>query len=252
MTRVKRWRAVGYVVLAAVATFPCALAGEAHIKYVYELGASPNDGANPGNLLEWIDGSLYGAAGATNASCGSFFRIVNGGGGPLGSWDCAAGNLNPAGLTPGADGYLYGSATGLERKFTTVFRLTPGGQTTPFVRIPFADGFDFSQLVPFGEGSFFVSAMGGGPGDFCRGSIGCGTILLEPASGPVGTLVSIRGERFVQVSGVRFGGGASGTPLVINPSAMTVTVPAGAASGPLTIIAASGAGQTPGTFTVTP
>ncbi len=177
MTRMKRCRAVGFVVLAGVATFPRALAGEAHIKYIYELGASSNDGANPGNLLEWIDGSLYGAAGATNSNCGSLFRIVDGAGGALGSWDCAAGSLNPAGLAPGADGNLSGSATGLERKFSTVFRLTPGGQTTPFVRIPFADGFDFSQLVPFGEGSFFVSAMGGGPGDFCTGSIGCGTIL---------------------------------------------------------------------------
>ncbi len=46
MLRVKRWRAVGFAVLSAVATFPCARAGEAHIKYVYELGASPNDGAN--------------------------------------------------------------------------------------------------------------------------------------------------------------------------------------------------------------
>lgn len=480
MTQMKLRCAPWVAILTGLAGLSAARAGEPRIKYVYQLGVSSDDGANPGNLLEWIDGSLYGAAGATNSSCGSIFRIVDGVGTTLGKWDCSKGSLNPAGFTAGDDGNLYGTATGLAQRFSTLFRLNPDGVATSIVRIPYADGLYFSQLVPFGDRSFFVSAMGGGDGKYCQNPVGCGTVFritlpgevdlvetfdggivdpvnpnglvlakdgyfygasrteglgsfgyygtvfqvdpnggvriiyefsdqnspetpsgpltlgkdgslygvgefggnaegsndqgdggvfqldvngnrkmyvdfdgyngrypmgnlvlandgnlygttfqgggisrgfgtifrmtptgalsavytftgeptdaeypqfgmiqasdgklygtangglhgqgvvfqldlglkprppelrnFEPASGPVGTVVSIRGDRFVRVSGVRFGVGTMSTPMVISPGAMTVTVPEGAVSGPLTISAAAGSGQSAGTFTVT-
>ncbi|WP_346732716.1 IPT/TIG domain-containing protein [Chloracidobacterium aggregatum] len=60
---------------------------------------------------------------------------------------------------------------------------------------------------------------------------------FAPTSGPVGTIVTISGSGFVQVSEVRFGGVAA-TFTVNSPTQITATVPPGAATGPISIAAA--------------
>jgi flagellar hook-basal body complex protein FliE len=60
---------------------------------------------------------------------------------------------------------------------------------------------------------------------------------FTPPSGPVGTIVTISGSGFVQVSEVRFGGVAA-TFTVNSPTQITATVPPGAATGPISIAAA--------------
>ncbi|WP_198539665.1 IPT/TIG domain-containing protein, partial [Chloracidobacterium thermophilum] len=60
---------------------------------------------------------------------------------------------------------------------------------------------------------------------------------FTPPSGPVGTIVTISGSGFVQVSDVRFGGVAA-TFTVNSPTQITATVPPGAATGPISIAAA--------------
>ncbi len=163
------------------------------------------------------------------------------------------------------DGNLYGvtyQGGGINRGYGTIFRLTPTGTLTAIYTFT-GDSTDAEYpqygMIQASDGKLYGTANGGvyGQGVVFQLDLGLNPRppeprRFEPASGPAGTVVSVRGEGFVRVSGVRFNGGATATPVMINPGAITVTVPAGAASGPLTITAASGAGQTPGTFTVTP
>ncbi len=73
---------------------------------------------------------------------------------------------------------------------------------------------------------------------------------FSPTSGPAGTLVTITGRNFVSVSSVKFGDvEANGFSAV--GSQISVSVPAGAKSGLITITAPSGAGQSAANFFVT-
>lgn len=75
---------------------------------------------------------------------------------------------------------------------------------------------------------------------------------FNPKTGPVGTAITITGTNFTGVTQVRFGGGVSASPTVnAAGTEIRVNVPAGAQSGPLTLVKA-GCADTPTTsFTVT-
>jgi hypothetical protein len=76
---------------------------------------------------------------------------------------------------------------------------------------------------------------------------------FSPASGPAGTVVSINGVGFNAGSKVKFNGKAATTTHFLSSTHLTATVPAGAASGPLTVTnstAPTGTVTAPAPFTV--
>jgi hypothetical protein len=72
---------------------------------------------------------------------------------------------------------------------------------------------------------------------------------FSPTSGPVGTVVTITGSGFVEVSAVRFGGVAA-TFTVNSPTQITATVPAGATTGPISVITPGGTATSSTPFVV--
>jgi len=73
---------------------------------------------------------------------------------------------------------------------------------------------------------------------------------LSPASGPVGTSVTLTGTNLTGVTSVSFNGTAASTFLVVSATSLTATVPAGATSGPVAATTGSGTATGPA-FTVT-
>lgn len=82
-------------------------------------------------------------------------------------------------------------------------------------------------------------------------------IAVTPDSGGVGTEVTINGENFgchgcgTEVTAVRFNGVLADFH-VDSPTQITATVPAGATSGPVSVQAPGGTGQSDEPFTVLP
>src|SRR5205807_584644 len=73
---------------------------------------------------------------------------------------------------------------------------------------------------------------------------------FTPASGPVGTSVTISGTNFTGATAVQFNG-TSASFTVNSASAITATVPSGATTGPLSVTTAGGTASSAGSFTVT-
>jgi uncharacterized protein (TIGR03437 family) len=68
------------------------------------------------------------------------------------------------------------------------------------------------------------------------GSAACPTISgLTPGSGQVGTTVTLTGTNFTGISSVKFSNNISASFAVVSNTQLTVTVPAGAVNGPLTL-----------------
>jgi hypothetical protein len=74
---------------------------------------------------------------------------------------------------------------------------------------------------------------------------------FAPASGPVGTVVTINGTNFTGATAVSFNGVASSTFTVNNSGTVTATVPAGAATGPITVTTPDGKATSATNFAVT-
>jgi cytochrome c peroxidase len=72
---------------------------------------------------------------------------------------------------------------------------------------------------------------------------------FAPASGPVGTAVTISGTNFTGATAVSFGGTAA-TFTVSNSGTVTTTVPAGATTGPITVTTPDGTATSATSFTV--
>jgi uncharacterized protein (TIGR03382 family) len=124
-------------------------------------------------------------------------------------------------------------------------------------------------VVPMGlmSGPIEVSTPGGvavSRADFIVQSAARPTVgEFSPAQGQVGALVSIAGSGFTGVTEVRFNGVKSNTLLASGDTLVYATVPAGATTGPLTVVNTSGsavsaksfvvgAGETPSLASVSP
>ena len=76
---------------------------------------------------------------------------------------------------------------------------------------------------------------------------------FTPASGPVGTVVTITGTNLQNASGVNFFRNVAGTSFtVVSSTQVTVRVPMGAGTGTLTLLSGSGSNSSSTKFTVTP
>lgn len=74
---------------------------------------------------------------------------------------------------------------------------------------------------------------------------------ISPTSGPVGSTVRIEGTNLAAATAVAFAGTAAGFT-VLSGTEISTTVPAGAASGPVTATTPGGTATSPVAFTVTP
>lgn len=74
-------------------------------------------------------------------------------------------------------------------------------------------------------------------------------LSFSPTTGPVGTLITLKGENLFDVTSVKIGGVAASFNLLANPN-ITITVPEGAASGTITISAAGGIAVSDTPFTL--
>ena len=73
---------------------------------------------------------------------------------------------------------------------------------------------------------------------------------FSPKSGPVGTQVVIKGNNFLDVTEMTFGGGASAAG-TYKPQEITVTVPSDAKNGPITVFTDNGNTSTSQDFVIT-
>jgi len=75
---------------------------------------------------------------------------------------------------------------------------------------------------------------------------------FSPTSGPVGTVVKIKGTTFNGATAVSFGSVAADMgSAVVHPSSITVTVPAGAVTGKIYVTTPAGTRHSATAFTVT-
>jgi uncharacterized repeat protein (TIGR03803 family) len=75
---------------------------------------------------------------------------------------------------------------------------------------------------------------------------------FSPASGPVGTSVTITGNSFTKATSVTFGGVAATSYQVISDIEVKALVPTGAVTGPIAVTTPGGTGTSATNFTVTP
>lgn len=73
---------------------------------------------------------------------------------------------------------------------------------------------------------------------------------FSPSSGPAGTRVTVQGSGFAGNASVAFGGVAATAVTVTSTTALTATVPSGAASGPITVTTAGGSASSTDNFAV--
>ncbi len=235
------------------------------------------DGRDPQRgLTLGRDGFLYGltvSAGASNG--GTIFRVST-----SGVVTTLAGFLpqlgspySPLGrLTQGSDGNFYGT-TNLGGDFNagTIFASSAtGGLTTvySFTGVGSDGGYPIAGLVQGADGKFYGTAAGlnGQNSTIFQLDLGLFSptpqpVVFTPATASVGDTVTIKGDYFLGTTGVAFTGSGqtpTGTPAVVPAASFTVAsktliravVPAGAATGPITVARASLAATTGGILTV--
>jgi IPT/TIG domain-containing protein/flagellar hook capping protein FlgD len=74
---------------------------------------------------------------------------------------------------------------------------------------------------------------------------------FTPTSGPVGSEVTVRGSSFAAAAEVRFNGALASTFMVDSDTTLRAMVPAGATSGPISVINPAGTATSAASFTVT-
>jgi uncharacterized repeat protein (TIGR03803 family) len=220
------------------------------------------DGYYPvAGLVQAGSGDLYGTTsnGGANGQ-GTIFKIT-----PEGTLTtlytfcaqsgCPDGAYPAAALIQATDGDLYGTIDGGGANGGgTILKITPGGALTTLYSFCAQGGcIDGSSpgapLVQDTSGDFYGTTVEGGVGNGPTGQ-GCGTIFglsvglglfvkTLPASGKAGAAVSILGTNLTGVTSVTFDG-IRATVELLSPTEIVASVPAGASSGKVKVVTASG------------
>ena len=155
-------------------------------------------------------------------------------------------SVNPSSATVGTKIVITGAS------LTQTLRVTIGGKSAPFT---VNSDTQVTATVPVGAktGMKITITTAGGSG----ATAGTFNILpsitnFSPTSGPVGTSVTINGNSFTGATVVAFGGQPATSYSVINDQQVDALVPAGAVTGPITVITPGGTGTSSTNFTVTP
>jgi len=229
------------------------------------------DGDSPqAGLLQATDGNLYGTAPFAGLNGGgSIFKIT-----PTGiltilydfcpQFNCPDGGGATAGLVQATDGNLYGTNGGGANGFGTAFKITLGGKLTTLYSFCSQtnctdSGSPQAGLVQSTNGTFYGTTIDGGangnfPGDgtVFSVSVGLGPFVQTLSGfGRVGSIVKILGTNLTGTTSVTFNGTAAAFKVVSN-SLITATVPTGATTGFVTVVAPLGTLISNKKFRVTP
>ncbi len=138
----------------------------------------------------------------------------------------------PTGLVQGNDGTLYGvTREGGSAGFGTIFRLNPDGSGFAVLRnLSGADG-----TYPYGK--LTIQRV-------------LPSISFTPATGPIGTRISLLGQEMAGATAVTIGGTAASFTVVSNTE-LAVTVPHGTTGGPIEVTMPAGTVTSQDHFTVT-
>lgn len=144
------------------------------------------------------------------------------------------------------------TGTGFTSGASVAFNGTDAGEAT------FVSDTQLSATVPAGAttGPIFVTTPGGTATSAAAFTVQ--TPAARPAvngflplAGPVGTSVAIVGTGFTAGATVAFGGSAAASVTFVAATQLNAMVPAGAASGPITVTTAAGSATSAASFTVT-
>ena len=149
--------------------------------------------------------------------------------------------------TSGTVGTLV-TITGVGLTQTTA--VTIGGKAAAFT---IKSDTQVTATVPAGAktGEAISITTAGGTASFGKFVVVPEITSFSPTSGPVGTSVTITGNSFTGTTKVTFGGVAATSFKAISDTQVDALVPAGAATGTITISTAGGTGTSAGKFTVT-
>jgi len=119
-----------------------------------------------------------------------------------------------------------------------------------------APGAQYNQLI--NGNPYYLQQEWSNDGSTCLLRYGSGgggaaptVTSFTPASGPVGTSVTVNGTNFTGVTAVKFNTTAATTYTVNSATKITATVPSGATTGPISVSNGSGTGASASSFTVT-
>lgn len=210
-----------------------------------------SDGDYPyGGVAEAIDGTFYGTTGGGGANnTGTVFRMRAGGRvQTIHSFNVTDG-ATPYALTVGSDGNLYGttSAGGNNpngQNHGTIFEITSAGSFTTLHSFAGADGaLVYSGLVQATNGLFYGNTYFGGRDDdgvvFSLDNGLSPFVTFVLMAGKVGQTVPVLGQGFAGTSAVSFNG-VPASFRVISGTALRATIPAGAATGYVTVTTPTG------------
>jgi virginiamycin B lyase len=147
------------------------------------------------------------------------------------------------GIAVGSDGALWFTnfRNGSIGRITTAGRVT--NYTDASINIP-------DTIAPGPDGALWFTNHGNGSIGRITTTVTPGINLLTPTSGPKGTTVTITGRNLAGAIQVEFNG--TPTSIVSNTATQIVTkVPAGAATGPITVTVSAGTATSNGNFIVT-
>jgi uncharacterized repeat protein (TIGR03803 family) len=227
--------------------------------YTFCAQTNCTDGAEPdAALLQATDGDFYGTTydggdPATNA--GTVFKMT-----PAGALttiytfcattNCADGQFPAAELIQSTDGNFYGTTSdgyGSHRG-GTVFKLTAAGALTTLYsfcsQTNCTDGAEpVAALVQATDGNFYGTTDSGGSngdGTVYRISLGLSPFVKTvQRAGKVGSSVTILGTNLTGTTSVTFHG-TEASFTIVSPTEITSTVPTGATTGKVQVVAASG------------
>jgi uncharacterized repeat protein (TIGR03803 family) len=200
-----------------------------------------------GALIQANDGNFYGTTSEGGPSgSGVLFRIT-----PSGQYTVLhyfGGDTNIGGpvgrLVQASDGNLYGTATGGgDTGFGVIYRATLAGDVVALHSFSLTEGYNAnSQLMQHTNGKLYGGTAGGGTfnqGIFYSFDLGLPPFVSYlPTYGRAATVVQILGQGFNDTSQVSFNG-APGTVTYVSPTFIEARVPAGATTGPITVVTGS-------------
>jgi uncharacterized repeat protein (TIGR03803 family) len=208
------------------------------------------------SLIQASDGNLYGTTSMGGNGYGSIYKLTLGGQyTPLYSLPQSSLSQAPAALIEASDGNLYGATVG---GGSQLFRITKSGSFTVLKTLNlYTEGECDCWLIQASDGNLYGAAtLGGlhGFGDIFSLDAGLPRPRpwaqhFTPASGPAGTKVRIWGRNLLGAS-VQFNGTPAATVTNSGSNYVWATVPAGAATGPITVTTPGGTVTTTANFTV--
>ncbi len=239
--------------------------GKLQTIYSFCAQSGCSDGYTPSGLIQATDGNFYGVTYAGGANgYGTVFKITSSGKlKTLYSFcsqsGCTDGANPDAPLVQATDGNFYGTTSGggVQGPCTvhdvgcgTIFRITPGGVLTTLhdfcSQTGCPDGQDsiLAGLVQDTNGGLYGATNRGGANNegvvFALSLQGLRPFVkIQPASGNVGAAINILGTNLIGATSVTFNGTAA-TFSVKSKSLITTSVPAGATTGPVKVVAPGG------------